>query len=334
MIYKDTVYGDFEINDPIILDLIDSAAIQRLKDIDVAGYRPAWIKPDLEIKEYSHSRYSHSLGVYLLLRKYDAPLEEQIAGLIHDVSHFAFSHVIDYVLSTGSQKEQSHQDNSFEDYVKTKTDIPAILEKYGLDLETILDDKNFPLKETKLPDICADRIDYSLRDATTFQEIDAAQVAYLLDNLVVKNKQWVFKNFESAKSFAELFRTMNNVYYSGLPSAIMFQVVADCLKYALEKKYISEADLYTTDALVVDKIKAFLGEDDQLNLLWERMNNKISITNNPADYDITVFCKSRMIDPLCFVEGEVKHVSDVESSWGEIVKKESQPKQYFLKFFQ
>ena len=332
MIYKDTVYGDFEINDPIILDLINSAAIQRLKDIDVAGYRPAWIKPDLEIAEYGHSRYAHSIGVYLLLRKYDASLEEQIAGLIHDVSHSAFSHVIDYVLSAGSQKEQSHQDNSFEDYVKTKTDIPAILENYGLNLETILDDKNFPLKETKLPDICADRIDYSLRDATTFQEIDAAQVEYFLDNLVVKNKQWIFKNFESAKSFAELFRTMNNVYYSDLPSAIMFQVVADCLKYALQKNYISEADLYTTDALVVDKIKGFLAEDAQLNLLWERMNNKTPITNNPADYDATVFCKSRMVDPLCLVDGEVKRVSDVEPSWGEIVKKESQPKQYFLKF--
>ena len=33
----------------------------------------------------------------LLIKKLGGSVEEQIAGLLHDVSHTAFSHVIDYV---------------------------------------------------------------------------------------------------------------------------------------------------------------------------------------------------------------------------------------------
>jgi HD superfamily phosphohydrolase len=107
MKYIDRVYGEFEINESIILDLMESDALKRLKKIDQAGYRPAWVQPDLKISELDHSRFAHSTGVYLLLRQYNASLEEQISGLIHDVSHSAFSHCIDYVFKKQKSREYS-----------------------------------------------------------------------------------------------------------------------------------------------------------------------------------------------------------------------------------
>ena len=159
MKYIDRVYGNFEINEPVILELINSKALQRLKEIDQSGYFEPYVP-----KGSAYSRFEHSIGVYLLLKMYGSPIEEQIAGLIHDVSHSAFSHCIDYVLDAGSQKKQNHQDNVFDDFVK-KSDIPVILKKHNLDLAYILEDLNFPLKERDLPDLCADRIDYSLKDS-------------------------------------------------------------------------------------------------------------------------------------------------------------------------
>jgi len=276
MKYIDRVYGKFEINEPVILELIESKHLQRLKEIDQAGYRLLWVKPNAETGEYDHSRFAHSLGVYLLLKKFNAPLEEQIAGLIHDVSHSVFSHCIDYVLEAGSEKEHNHQDNVFENFVKN-TEIPQILTKYGFDLDYIIDDSHFPLKEKNLPDLCADRIDYSLKTAVIFNELNAKDKEYLLDNLIVETNNWVFKNFESAKKYADLFLRLNTNYYAGLPSAIMFRTVGDCLRYALEKGYISEDDLYTTDRLVINKIQSFLDKDERLNLLFSRMNNRTQI---------------------------------------------------------
>lgn len=323
MKYTDRVYGNFEIEEPVILELINSKTFQRLKEIDQAGY----FEP--HFPGTAHSRFEHSIGVYLLLKMYGASIEEQIAGLIHDVSHSAFSHCIDYVLDAGSEKEHNHQDNVFDEFVR-KSEIPVILKKYNLDLEYILDDKNFPLKERDLPDLCADRIDYSLRTATVFKEIENGK--YFTDNLLAENGKWIFKNFESAKKYAELFLKLNTDYYAGLPSAVMFRTVGDYLRYALSKNYISETDLYTTDKVVLGKIEPHIKTDSQLSLLFDRMNNKIGFRNDPNDYNGKVFCKSRVVNPLCWHEGKIKRVSDVKPSWNDIIERESKPKEYFLKF--
>jgi len=333
MKYIDRLYGEFEITEPVVLELIHSPSLQRLKDIDQAGYRPLWVKPDVDAGEYDHTRFAHSVGVYLLLKKYGTSLEEQIAGLIHDVSHSAFSHCIDYVLDSGSEKEHNHQDNLFDEFVR-KTEIPDIIKKYGFDLEYILDDKNFPLKEKDLPDLCADRIDYSLRTAVIFGELNDNDKEYLLKNLTTQNENWVFKNFESAKKYAELFLKLNREYYAGFPSALMFRAVGDCLRYVLDKNYISEDDLYTTDKIVLEKIKRFIDidKDEKLKLFWDRMNNKVRARNDPNDYDARVFCKSRIVDPLFRDNGILRRVSEKDSSWRDIIKEELKPKQYFLKF--
>lgn len=323
MKYTDRIYGNFEIKESVVLELINSKTFQRLRGIDQAGY----FEP--HFPGTAHSRFEHSIGVYLLLKMYGAPIEEQIAGLIHDVSHSAFSHCIDYVLEAGSGKEHNHQDNVFDNFVR-KSEIPEILEKYNLDLEYILDDKNFPLKEKDLPDLCADRIDYSLRTAVLFGDISNGK--YFLDNLATEDGKWIFKNFEGAKKYAELFLKHNTNYYTGMPSAVMFQTVKDYLRYALSKEYISEADLYTTDKIVLAKIEPYIKTDSKLKLLFDRMNNKIGFRNDPNDYDGIVFLKSRVVDPLCRHNGKIKRVSEIEPSWTAILKQESKPKQYFLKF--
>jgi len=323
MKYTDRVYGNFEITEPVILELINSSTLQRLKEIDQAGY----FEP--HFPGTTHSRFEHSIGDYLLLKIYRAPIEEQIAGLIHDVSHSAFSHCIDYVLDAGSEKEHNHQDNVFDDYVR-KSEIPEILKKYNLDLNYILDDKNFPLKENDLPDLCSDRIDYSLRTATIFKEIENGK--FFIDNLTAKDGRWIFKDFESAKKYAELFLKLNTNYYAGIQSAVRFRTVGDCLRYALSKNYISETDLYTTDKIVLSKIEPYIHNDPKLKLLFERMNNKIGFRNDPTNYDGKVFCKSRVVDPLCLHNGEIKRVSEIEPRWSDIITRESKPKEYFLKF--
>ncbi len=245
MLYKDQLYGEIEISEPVILELIDNSALQRLKGINQAGYSKKHFPAEF-------TRFDHSIGVFYLLKKYDAPIEEQIAGLIHDVSHSAFSHCIDYALDSGSEKEHSHQDNIFNEFIKN-SEIPIILKKYNFDLEYILNEENFPLKEKGLPDLCADRIDYSLRTALLFNESSSSDVKYFLDNLVTENNNWIFKEFEPARKYAELFFKLNKKYYSGLASAIMFRTVGDYLKYALKKTYITENDLYTTDEIVLSK---------------------------------------------------------------------------------
>lgn len=323
MKYKDRIYGETDISEPVILDLINSPSIQRLKGIDQAGYFEPFFPGT------AHSRFEHSVGVYLLLKTYGASLREQIAGLIHDVSHSAFSHCIDYVLDAGSEKEHNHQDNIFKRYVNS-TEIPKILNRYNIGLDYITDDKNFPLKERELPDLCADRIDYSLRTAVVFKVITDAK--YFLDNLSALNNFWVFKNYESALAFAVLFKKLNDNYYSGIFSAVMFRAVGDYLRLALKKNYITETDLYTTDKNLLAKIEPYLRQDDELKILFDRMNNKVKFDINQHDYTAKVFCKSRVVNPLFLDGGEIRRLSEAEKEWQSVLEEEKNPKEYYIKF--
>ncbi len=272
------------------------------------------------------------MGVFLLLSRFGASLEEQVAGLIHDVSHSAFSHVIDYVVSGASEEAQDHQDNIFLDFVR-KTEIPLVLKKYSINLDYVLDDKNFPLKERELPDLCADRIEYSLRGSYLFLGINKKEIRNFLDSLVVENNNWVFKNLEAAKQFASLFLKMNRKYYSGKAAGAMLRTSGNYLKYALASRYIDLSDLYNkTDKEVIRKINKFLDKDSQLSLLWERMNGKkVQIGDNKSFNEI-VFCKSRIVDPLFYSGDRVLRLSEMNHQWKEVVRKEMKPKKHYLKF--
>ena len=320
--YSDKVYGKIKITEPVVLDLMNCESMKRLKGIDQVGYsKPFFHYP-------RRTRFEHSVGVYLLLKKYNTPIEEQVSGLIHDISHSAFSHAIDYIMK-GDTKYQSYQDNIFDEYI-IKTEIPKILKKYNHKLDYLLDDANFPLKENNLPNLCADRIDYVLRDAIGVGELKDA--SYFIDNLIVENKTWIFKNFSSAKKFAKLFQRMNTYYYSSFIVAIMYKTLGDYFIYALDKKYISLEDLYTTDEIVLRKVSKYHKKDSRLKFLSDRMNNKIKCKNNTKGYESIVYCKSRMIDPSCIYKGKIKRLSEIESKWKKVIKEENKPKKYFLKF--
>ncbi|HAT73801.1 MAG: hypothetical protein US30_C0004G0100 [Candidatus Moranbacteria bacterium GW2011_GWF2_36_839] len=327
MKYIDRIYGEFEITEPVVLEIINSPEMQRLKGIDQMGYF------EVCFPGTAHSRFEHSVGDYLLLKKYGAPIDEQIAGLIHDVSHSVFSHAGDFYFSNGSSEKQDHQDNSLESYVRNSS-LPKILKKYNFDLEYILNDRNFPLKENNLPDICSDRIDYSLRDGFIFRIADKNDVQYFLNNLKVENKQWIFSDFESAQKYAKYFRIINEKYYRAMISVMTFKSVGEYIKHAIFKKYITLEDLYTTDDAVLSKIYVHLKEDSKLQKLFNRMNNKIEFKNDPNDFEEHVFCKSRVVDPLCHHDGKIARVSEINLDWKMVIKEEMKPKEYFLKFLE
>ncbi len=336
MIYQDSIYGKIEIKKRIILDLIKTPELQRLKGINQIGYGDLYYElsnlRDLAFDPLKHNRFEHSMGVYILLKNFGAPPLEQIAGLIHDISHSCFSHCIDFVLgSQESQKNQSHQDDLMPEFIKN-SQVAKILKKNKIDLDYILDDTNFPLKEKLLPDLCADRIDYLLRDAFFYKIAGKIRIDYFLDNLRVENQQWVFRNFKSGKEFAKIFYQMNTSYYAAFSTAVMFKTVGDYLKHALEKKYIKKVDLYKTDQEVLKKITPHLSQDKRLKLLNDRMNNKIEPMNDPEKNGSSLFCKSRVVDPLYEDKEGIKRLSDTDKNWGSLILSELKPKEYFIKF--
>ena len=330
MLINDALYGEFDIQEQVLIDVINSKTLQRLKKITPSGFYPAYY-PQMSYKVCS--RYKHSIGVFLLLRKYGAGLEEQIAGLIHDVSHTAFSHTVDYVAgSLENQKQQNKQDDSHEKFVKN-SDIADILKKYNLDIDLILDDKNWSLKENNIPDICADRIDYSLRDGLiTYNMITKQETDKILSSLTNYNGSFVFSDFETAKFFAEFFWKIDEQQYSGFKSAIMFSFSAKLFKLAITKDYIELNDFYNNDDQhIIDKINSIADKDNEvkmaLNDLYLTVDN---YKDDKNDYLEHTFCKVRRIDPYFLENGQLIRVSQRDENYKNKLSNISKYSEYFI----
>ena len=122
----DKVYGQTKIEEPVLIELINSSPVQRLKGICQGG-------PSKYANNRTVTRYDHSVGVMILLKRLNATIEEQIAGLLHDIPHTAFSHVIDFVF-----KNDSHEfHEKFHEKMVMNSEIPSILDRHGIDIDFI-----------------------------------------------------------------------------------------------------------------------------------------------------------------------------------------------------
>lgn len=128
-----TLYGTCIIDraqEPIFFDLLESPALERLKKINQLGI----------YDKYSHhanfNRFDHSIGVWFLIRKAGGTLQEQVAGLLHDVSHTAFSHVGAYCFVTDYKQMDAYQDDEHEQYLYD-SGIVDILKKHGLTIRPL-----------------------------------------------------------------------------------------------------------------------------------------------------------------------------------------------------
>lgn len=326
---NDIIYGEFEINEPFIIEIIESPAFQRLKGINMGGYHPAY--PKLDHPELT--RFHHSIGVFLLLRRFGAGIEEQLSGLIHDISHTAFSHTYDYINeSLEAQEKQDFQDSIHDKFVKN-SDIKKILEKYGFNIDKILDDTNWTLKENSAPDICADRIEYSIRQGYLVDgTINDKEKNYILDSLVNYNNSFVFKDFDSAKFFAEYFWNYDKNELSGIKSAIMFGISGLLFKRAVGMNYIELNDFFDkSDKEIIAKIEKYKNIDGEISKYFDYLNiNAENFESNPDNYIRICRCKVRKIDPYFLNNGELKKVSDNDEKFREKMANKPKFNEYYL----
>jgi HD superfamily phosphohydrolase len=306
---NDQVYGEQIIDNGIIKKIINTKEMQRLKGIHQHG---TWhiMNPRIDT-----SRFEHSLGVFFLLRKFNASLEEQIAGLIHDVSHFTFSHVIDYVF--GEQNSQEFAEKFQENIIKNSS-IFNILKEDNMNIEFILNKHNFKMLENDLPDICADRLDYLFRDSIIFENLNHKIVDNLLNSLVVKNKEFVINNEENAIKIARLYLEMSKAIWVNPLQSASYQILADSIKIAFEKGIIKEKDFHSTDIELFKKLEN--SRDKKIIELLEVLKNLKVKETSKKDYDFYTNGKARYIDPKFLDGNKIKRVSDVDKKFKDDIK--------------
>ncbi|QWG62523.1 HD domain-containing protein [Bacillus mycoides] len=299
MIILDVISGEF-IVDKVLEELILSKPVQRLKGVHQAG------ASYLMNEKWNVTRFDHSVGAMLLIKKLGGSVEEQIAGLLHDVSHTAFSHVIDYVFDN---ENESYHEEIFSSVVKN-SEIPAILSKHGYNYEDILlDDSKWTLLEKSAPELCADRVDYTLRDMFTYGYISLEEVHSFLEDLIEVDGKMVLQNIEIAEWFTKTYYKEVIDFFMKPMNIYGNDMLAKTLKLALYKKIIHPDDFLLEDQELITKL--WLCKDQEVDALLRKVHPSIEVKEDRNEYDLHQKNKVRLIDPPLLREGEVVQSSVV-----------------------
>ena len=186
------------------------------------------------------------------MRRLRAPRREQVAGLLHDISHTAFSHAVDFVFTS---KEQDHHEH-LKPLMLERPDIARRSPGLGYSPREFYDDSIYPLLEQPIPLLCADRLDYFLRDGLACGVVTTDFVQRILGCLAVVDKKIVLRDVEVAREAAALFATMNRDWWASPIEAFIYNEFADALREGLRLGVFEHDDLMTEDLLVLAKLDA------------------------------------------------------------------------------
>lgn len=295
---QDRVYKEIHITEPVIQELIQSAPMQRLQKISQDG-AAHFLQPQRDV-----NRLEHSIGVWYLSFLYKRPVEEQIACLLHDVPHTAFSHVIDFVVQ--DEKHEFHE--QFTEKIIKESEIPDILDKHGILLDTVLNVDQFPLLENTLPDISFDRLDYFLRDGISMGYLSPTWAQQFLSALKLKDDSMYFGDTATASVFALLFMNFSRLIWLDPNSHGAFFLIAEAMKKALTKGLITENDFFTDDEVLMKKMRD--AHDTQILAFLDRLTpGRLFEYAGKETAEFYGPNKPRFVDPLVEVEGKLERLS-------------------------
>jgi HD superfamily phosphohydrolase len=311
-----TVYGSVQVSEPVILDILESKPMQRLRHINQYGIM-AFVKP-----EQIYTRHEHSLGVFYLLRIYGASLEEQVAGLLHDVSHTAFSHVADFMYDSILNK-YSYQDEIFKWYL-SETGLLSILKKY--ELERVADFGNgveYKMLKDDLPNLCADRLEYNLYGGYVEGWLTEQEMRAIVTHLKYQDGQWIFTDVQAANKFAKITIDLSVQNWCSAENGFISTIMASLLKRGFALKIITQNDFnFLTDQQVWDMLRA--SEDQEIRRLFSKIDTyQKSYTSGTADkHDLYFKGKFRGVDPLVSINGSLSRLTEVDADFAQYLQVE------------
>lgn len=172
---RDELYGDIEMPAPF-LRVLDTAPMQRLRRIQQLGLTY------LVYPGATHTRFSHSVGVYHLMTRAVRVLEKQalwrevparegdllrLAGLVHDTQHYPAAHFIEEV----GHQWASHEDAALDVFSHKESDFTKAANRIHPDAAAripglIGHGDPSPLAHLLSSGVDMDKLDYLRRDLT------------------------------------------------------------------------------------------------------------------------------------------------------------------------
>ncbi|KAI1291180.1 hypothetical protein F5Y03DRAFT_377511 [Xylaria venustula] len=319
ILIRDEIYGEELVHESVLVELLQSPEVQRLRGIcqhGVTGF--LGLTPRV-------TRLEHSVGAFILVRRVGGTIEEQVAALLHDISHTTLSHVIDHALSKPG--EESYHEVHKSRYLET-TRLPDILARHGIN-QKVFEEELFPLVEMPSPQLCADRLDYALRDTVSFGKLameDAKRVVGSLKafpSAIAARRLLVLDDPHIALILSRAYIAADRDVWSNPAHVDMYQRTGRVIGELVEAGSVDDKTLWQVSDTEFWTLLRQAANPEQLRAI-ERLENE----GIPEDNGLRLLqgAKIRTLDPDVWQGGEKKPapLSVVMPMWG------SERQQYIL----
>ena len=229
-----------------IYKYLKAPSLKRLKNV---GYFCGMDYASKNIYQFSEyiSRYDHSITVALLVYNLTGNIKASVAGLLHDISTPCFSHVIDYMNKDYEKQESTEEYTEY--IIRHDKYLLMCLEEDNINIEDVIDFKQYSIVDNDRPKMCADRLDGIILNGMGWtKNISYEDVNNILSSLCIYINEYNeyemgFKSYDVALRVLEISECIDR-YCHTKEDNYMMDLLADITKLAIDKKYISYEDLY------------------------------------------------------------------------------------------
>ena len=240
---------------------LDTPCLKRLKKVCYFCGMDYASKDIYNFKE-KITRYDHSLTVALLTWKCSKDKKATIAGLFHDIATPCFSHVIDY-MNKDYENQESTEENT-EKILKGDVYLNKCLEEDNIDIEDIINFKQYNIVDNDRPKVCADRLDGVILTWISWtKNVDYKDIKDIINDIEIYDNEIGFKTKNIANRVLEISESID-IYCHSNEDNYMMQLLADITKYGIDNEYITYEELYVANE---EEIMSKLKQTNDVRLL-------------------------------------------------------------------
>ncbi len=292
-------------------ELARTPPLQRLAGIGMnCGCEYTRFKLFRRLKPYS--RLEHSLGTARIVWHFTADAVQSVAALFHDIAAPTFSHSVDFL--RGDALRQEATESGTAELILGSGEICRILERLEIPVEQVLDYHRYPIADNDAPRLSADRLEYTLGNLFKFKLRPFTPLRLYYDQICVSTNEegepeLAFRDTAAAIDFGFDALRCSRIYVSDEDRYAM-QMLSELLRNALDRGTLTEADLLTTEELLIRKLLADTASAGE----WKRFCSlKRMVTEEekaPQELRRVIPAKKRCIDPLVLDKGRLSRLCE------------------------
>lgn len=201
-----------------------------------------------------YSRFEHSVGVALIIWNFTKDKAQTVAGLLHDVSTPAFSHVCDFRKGDSLTQTETEKDNAA--FLKSSSELLSCLQQDELSLQDVCDYHIYPIADNEIPNLSADRLEYmfpsgialkgnwSLKHSFSMREVEK-----IYGDITICKNEWNiselgFKTKSIAQKYAKRTRDIG-LFLQKNEDKVVMQFLAAVLNMAVSAGVLKEPDFFS-----------------------------------------------------------------------------------------